>query len=147
MSDSSTALVVEGIARAHTDDYSVGTETNSEHVGSDGMINSICRIFSSFTDCLPALCKNRFWMGTGEGFTRYVSSPSTNGLGFSPAGTESSDGYGLVSHTRYGDYQPSIVTTYSHLLGLIMLRVSPSTCGNKPRVWTQVTALLALEVI
>jgi hypothetical protein len=66
-----------------------GTVTSSMCVGPDGTINSISRIFSSYTDCLPVLCKNRFWTGTGEGSTRYTSSLSTNGLGFSPASMDS----------------------------------------------------------
>ncbi len=76
-SDSSIALVVEDVARAGTDDDSIETETDLVHVGSDGTVtrmrvgpdgtvNSISRIFSSYTDCLPVLCKNRFWTGTGE---------------------------------------------------------------------------------
>jgi hypothetical protein len=76
-SDSSMALVVEGVVRARKDDDSIETETGSVHVKSDGMvtrmcvgpdstINSISRTFSLYTDCLPVLCKNRFWMSTGE---------------------------------------------------------------------------------
>ncbi len=118
MSDSSMALVVEGVARARTDDDSIETETDSVHVGSDGTvtrmcvgtdgtINSISRTFSSDTDCLPVLCKNHFWMSSGEGSTRYMPSLSTNGLGFSPAGAESSDGYGRALNTRYGDGLPT----------------------------------------
>jgi hypothetical protein len=110
-SDSSMASVVEGVARARTDDDSIETETGSVHVGLDGTvtrmcvgtegtINSISRTFSSYTDCLPVLCKNRFWTSTGEGSTRYAPSLSTNGLGFSPAGAESSDGYEWALNTR-----------------------------------------------
>jgi hypothetical protein len=45
------------------------------------------------------------------------------------------------------DYQPSAAPTYGRLPGLTMLRVYPVNCGNKPRVWTHLTALLELEVI
>ena len=45
------------------------------------------------------------------------------------------------------DYQPSVAPMYGRLLGLTMLRVYPVNCGNKPRVWTHLTALLELEVI
>ncbi len=45
------------------------------------------------------------------------------------------------------DYQPSIAPMYGCLLRLTMLRVYPVNCGNKPRVWTHLTALLELEVI
>ncbi len=93
-------------------------ETASVHIGSDGTvtrmcvgtngtINSISQTFSSYTDCLPVLCKNRFWMSTGEVSTRYAPSLSTNGLGFSPAGAESSDGYGRALNTMYGDGLPA----------------------------------------
>ncbi len=41
MSDGSMALVVEGIARVHMDDDSVETETDSVHIGSDGMVTSM----------------------------------------------------------------------------------------------------------
>ncbi len=69
LDSSSMALVVEGIARAHIDDDSVESEMDSVHVGldgtvtsmrigPDGTINSISQFFSSFTDCLPVLCKN-----------------------------------------------------------------------------------------
>ncbi len=90
------------VARAHTDDDSIETEMDSVHgglngtvtskpVGPDGTINSFSQIFSSYTDCLPVSCKNRFW------------------------------------------------TYYA--------KVYPVNCGNKPRVWTHVTALLELEAI
>ncbi len=69
--DSSMASVVEGVARARMDDDSIETEMGSIHVGSDGTvtsmrvgpdstIKSISRLFSSYTDCFPVLCKNRF---------------------------------------------------------------------------------------
>jgi hypothetical protein len=45
------------------------------------------------------------------------------------------------------DYQPSVAPAYGCLLGLTMLRVFPTNCGNKPRVWIHLTALLELEVI
>jgi hypothetical protein len=61
---------------------------------------------------LPILCKNHFWTGTGEGGTRYTSSPSTNGLGFSLVGAESLDGYGSAPHTRYGDGLPAQRSNY-----------------------------------
>ena len=51
-------------------------------------------------------------MGTGEGSTRYTSSLSTNGLGFSPAGAESSDGYGRALNTTYGDGPPAQRSDY-----------------------------------
>ena len=40
-SDSSMALVVEGVARACTDNDSIETETDSVHVGSDGTVTSM----------------------------------------------------------------------------------------------------------
>ncbi len=40
-SDSSMALVVEGVARAQMDDDSIETETDSVHVGSD-VLSSVC---------------------------------------------------------------------------------------------------------
>jgi hypothetical protein len=84
-------------------------------VGTDGMINSISRTFSSYTDCLPVLCKNHFWTSTGEGSTRYAPSLSTNGLGFSPAVAESSDGYGRARNTRYGAGLPAQCSVYVQL--------------------------------
>jgi hypothetical protein len=39
---SSVVTVVEGVARARMDDDSVETEADSVHVGSDGMVTSIC---------------------------------------------------------------------------------------------------------
>ncbi len=112
------ALVVEGVARARTDDDSIETEmdsvcigldstVSSMRVGPDGMINSISQIFSLYTDCLSVLCKNRFWSSTGECGTAYTPTSSANGLGFSPDGTESLDVYGLAPHTRYGDGLPA----------------------------------------
>ena len=122
-SDSSMSSVVEGVARARTDDDSIEMETESVHVGSDGTvtrmcvgtdgtINSISRTFSSYTDCLPVSCKNPFWMSMGEGSTRYAPGFSTNGLGFSPAGAESSDGYGRALNTTYGDGPPAQRSDY-----------------------------------
>jgi hypothetical protein len=69
LDSSSMALVVEGVVRAHMVNDSVETEMDSVHVGSDGMVTSMCigphsminsisRFFSSYTDCLPVLCKN-----------------------------------------------------------------------------------------
>ncbi len=117
------ASVVEGVARARTDDDSIETETDSVHVGPDGtvtsmrvgpdgMINSISHFFSSCTDCLPVLCKNPFWMGNGECSTEYASASSTNGLGFSLAGAESLDAYGSVLSTRYGQGLPAKCSAY-----------------------------------
>ncbi len=84
----------------------------------------------------------------GEGSTRYAPSLSTNGLGFSLAGAESLDGYGRALITMYGDGLPAQRSAYvSRLPGLTMLRVYPVNCGNKPRVWTHLTASLELEVI
>ncbi len=40
-SDSSIASVVEGVARAHTDDDSFETETDSVHVGPRGTVTSM----------------------------------------------------------------------------------------------------------
>jgi hypothetical protein len=40
-SDSSMALVVEGVARARTDDDFIETDTDSVHVGSDGTVTSM----------------------------------------------------------------------------------------------------------
>jgi hypothetical protein len=122
-SDSSMASVVEGVARARMDNASIETETDSVHVGSDdivtsmhvgpdGTINSISRMFSSYTDCLPVSCKNRFWTGTGECHTEYAAASSANGLGFSPAGAESSDVYGSAPNTRYGDGIPAQRSAY-----------------------------------
>ncbi len=48
----------------------------------------------------------------GEGSTRYVPSFSTNGLGFSPGGAESSDGYGQALNTIYGDGPPAQRSAY-----------------------------------
>jgi hypothetical protein len=64
-------------------------------------------MFSSYTDCLPVSCKNLFWTGTGECLTEYAAASSANGLGFSPASAESSDAYGSVPNTRYGDRLPA----------------------------------------
>jgi hypothetical protein len=105
--DSSIALVVEGVARARTEDDSIETETDSVHIGSDGtvtsmrvgpdsMINSISRMLSTYTDCLSVSCKNRFWTGTGECRTEYAAASSAYGLGFSSAGAESLDEYRSV---------------------------------------------------
>jgi hypothetical protein len=141
-SDSNMALVVEGVARARMDDDSIETKTDSVHVGSDstvtsmcvgpdGTTNSISRIFSSYTDCLPVSCKNRFWtLGSHRPVLRvwmHMGQP-------------------LILGTLT-DYQPSVAPMYGRLLGLTMLRVYPVNCGNKPRVWTHLTASLALEVI
>ncbi len=41
-SDSSMALVVEGVARAHTDVDSIETQADSVHIGSDGMVTRMC---------------------------------------------------------------------------------------------------------
>jgi hypothetical protein len=41
-SDSSMASVVEGVARARTDNDSIETETDSVHVGSDGTVTRMC---------------------------------------------------------------------------------------------------------
>jgi hypothetical protein len=69
---SSIALVADGVAQAHVDSDSVEMDgTTTVHVdsngtmtsvclGPDGVINSIRRIFSSYTDCQPVLFKNRF---------------------------------------------------------------------------------------
>ena len=40
--DSSMSSVVEGVARARTDDDSIETETESVHVGSDGTVTRVC---------------------------------------------------------------------------------------------------------
>jgi hypothetical protein len=122
-SDSSMALLVESVARAHMDDDSIETETDSVHVGSDGTvtsmhvgpdgtINSISRMFSSYTNCLPVSCKNRFWTGMGECRSKYAAASSANGLGFSPAGAESSDAYGSAPNTGYGDRLPAQCSAY-----------------------------------
>jgi hypothetical protein len=106
-SDSSMASVVEGVARACTDDDSIETEMGSVHLGSDGTVTSMCvgpdgaiksisRIFSSYTDSLTVLGKNRFWSGTGECGMVYTPTSSANGLGFSPASTESLDVMGVL---------------------------------------------------
>jgi hypothetical protein len=105
----SMASVVDSVVRARTDDGSVETEMESVHVGSDGTvtsmhvgpdgtINSTSQLFSSYTDCLPVLCKNPFWMGTGERSIEYASAASTS-PGFSPAGTESLNAHGLAPCT------------------------------------------------
>ena len=96
---SSIASVVDGVARAHTDDDSVERDTASTHVdsdgtvtsvrlGPDGTINSISRLFSSYTDCQPVLPENPFCLRTGEDCTECAVASSANGLGFSPACTE-----------------------------------------------------------
>jgi hypothetical protein len=41
LDSSSMALVVEGLARARTDNDSVDTETDSVHIGSDSMVTSM----------------------------------------------------------------------------------------------------------
>ncbi len=153
------ALVVEGVVRAGINGDSFETETDSVHVGSDvtvtsmcvgpdSTINSISQMSSLYTDCLPVSCKNHFSTGTGECSMEYAVASSANGLGFSPAGAESSDAYesSLILGTVM-DYQPSVVPIYGNLLGLTMLWVYPVKCGNKPRVWFHLTAVLELEVI
>jgi hypothetical protein len=42
----------------------------------------------------------------------YTAASSTNGLGFSPASTESSDMYGSAPSTRYGEGLPAQRSTY-----------------------------------
>ncbi len=157
--DSSMASVVEGVVRACTDDDSIEMETDSVHVGLDGtvtsmcvgldgMINSISRMFSSYTDCLPVSCKNRFWTGTGECRTDYAATSSANGLGFSLAGAESSDAYGSAPHTRYGDGLPAPRRAYVRPFAWAYYAK-----GVSSKLWKQakgldpLTALLELEVI
>jgi hypothetical protein len=77
---SSIASIVDGVARARTDDDSVETDIAPTHVdsdgtvtsirlGPDGTINSMSRFFSSYTDCQPALPENPFCLHTGEDST------------------------------------------------------------------------------
>ncbi len=48
----------------------------------------------------------------GECRTEYAAAPSANGLGFSPAGAESSDAHGSVPSTRYSDGLPAQCSAY-----------------------------------
>ncbi len=93
-------------------------------------INSISRIFSSYTDCWPVLFKNRFCLSTGEDSTDCTAASRTHGLGFSPAYTERAVSYTSVPMRSTGmGHQYSATQSYHHWHGHTMLRVFP--LGNK----------------
>ena len=141
------------------DNDSIETEMDSVHIGLDGTvtrmcvgtngtINSISQTFSLYTDCLPVLCKNHFWSireRVVQG-TRQASVQMALGSHRPVLRVRTGTG-GPSTLCTVTDYQPGVAPTYGRLPGLTMLRVYPVNCGNKPRVWTHLTALLELEVI
>ncbi len=103
-------LVVEGVARAHVDDDSIEMETDLVHLGLDGTVTSIHLDPDSNFYLIPGLSvcllQEPLWLGTGKCGTAYMPTASALGLGFSPAGTESSDVYGSAPYTSYSDGLP-----------------------------------------
>jgi hypothetical protein len=123
---SSIASVADGVARARVDDDSVEMDTSttsvhvdlngtmtSIHLGPDSTINSIRRIFSSYTDCQPVLFKNRFCLNMGENSTAHMAASGAYSLGFSPTCTERAVSYVLAPYEKYGDGMP--VQRYAQL--------------------------------
>jgi hypothetical protein len=140
MTDSSSiASVVDNVARARMDDYSVemDTGTNSVHVGLDGtvtrvclgldsMINSIRHIFSLYTDCQPVLFQNRFCLHKGEDSMERTLASGAHSLGFSLACTGQAVLNALAPCEDYGDGTPvqRLAQLYHQWHGHTTLRVS-----------------------
>jgi hypothetical protein len=84
----------------------------------------------------------------GECHTEYAAASSANGLGFSPAGAESSDAYRSVPNTRYSDGLPVQCSAYVQLFAWAYYAK-----GVYNKLWKQAKGLdppdsiLALEVI